>query len=74
MKKRSLLMILALALSLTLAIGGTLAYLQDTDADVNVMTLGSVYIVQNEQEWNEDKTELQPFTQEKPLLPYVGER
>lgn len=50
MKKRSLLMILALALSLTLAIGGTLAYLQDTDADVNVMTLGSVHIKQHEYE------------------------
>lgn len=50
MKKRSLLMILALALSLTLAIGGTLAYLQDTDADVNVMTLGDVHIEQHEYE------------------------
>ena len=72
MKKRSLLMILALALSLTLAIGGTLAYLQDTDADVNVMTLGSVYIVQNEQERNEDG-DLVEFRQNKPIYPAVYE-
>ena len=70
---RKLVLVLSLLLSVALATGGTLAYLSDTDADVNVMTLGNVYIVQNEQEWNEDKTELQPFTQEKPLLPYVGE-
>lgn len=71
MKKRSLLMILALALSLTLAIGGTLAYLQDTDADVNVMTLGSVYIVQNEQERLPDGT-LDAFKPNKPAYPAVG--
>lgn len=73
MKKSTLLMIVSVVLALTLSLGSTLAYLQDSDSDVNVMTLGSVYIEQIEQEWNADKTELQDFTQEKPLYPYVGE-
>ena len=70
---RKLVLFLSLVLSLALATGGTLAYLSDTDADVNTMTLGNVYITQNEQEWNTDNTALQSFTQDKPLLPYVGE-
>jgi len=49
MKKYSL-MALALVLSLALTIGGTLAYLADTDSDVNVMTLGEVSIEQMEYE------------------------
>lgn len=73
MKKSTLLMIVSVVLALTLSLGGTLAYLQDSDSDVNVMTLGSVYIEQIEQEWNADKTELVDFTQAKPLYPYVGD-
>ena len=72
-KSRKLLMILGIVLSLAIATGSTLAYLTDTDSDVNVMTLGNVDIEQIEQEWNEDQTELKDFTQEKPLYPYVGE-
>ena len=72
MKKSTLLMIVSVVLALTLSLGGTLAYLQDSDSDVNVMTLGSVYIEQIEQEWDADKNELKEFTQEKPLFPYVG--
>ena len=72
MKKSTLLMIVSVVLAMTLSLGGTLAYLQDSDSDVNVMTLGSVYIEQIEQEWNADKNELKEFTQEKPLYPYVG--
>ena len=71
MKKSTLIMILSLVLAVALGVGGTLAYLQDTDEDVNVMTLGSVYITQNEQEYNEDG-ELVPFTQDKPMYPAVG--
>lgn len=69
---RKLMLILSLLVSVIIATTGTLAYLSDTDADVNVMTLGNVYIVQNVQEWNADKTALQAFTDEKPLYPYVG--
>ncbi|MBQ7010488.1 MAG: hypothetical protein IJN63_02185, partial [Clostridia bacterium] len=35
-------------LTATLVVGGTVAYLQDTDSDVNVMTVGNVYIEQHE--------------------------
>ena len=48
MKKRTLLMAIALVASLALVATGTLAYLTDTDSDVNVMTLGNVDIEQHE--------------------------
>ena len=69
---RKLVLILSLVLSLALATGGTLAYLSDTDADVNVMTLGNVYIVQNEQE-RDAGNKLVEFTQNKELYPAVFE-
>lgn len=85
--KKVLALALSLALIATLAISGTVAYLQDTDEDVNVMTLGNVKIEQHEYERakNDDgtlKTDtiddqtsyvLQDFTQDKPLLPIVGD-
>ena len=64
----------AVALTATVSIGATLAYLTDTDEDVNVMTLGDVYIDQIEQERVDDdaaQTELKDFEQNKPLLPAV---
>ena len=81
--KNILLSGLSLILVAALAIGGTVAYLQDEDSDVNVMTLGNVSIEQLEYEraMNEDGTYktatidnrtsyvLQPFTQGKALLP-----
>ena len=70
--KNILLSGLSLVLVAALAIGGTVAYLQDDDSDVNVMTLGNVSIEQIEQEWNAGETALQDFTQAKPLYPYVG--
>jgi len=48
MKKRTLLMAIALVASLALVTTGTLAYLTDTDSDVNVMTIGNVDIEQHE--------------------------
>jgi len=72
MKKSTLLMVLSLVLALTVGLGTTLAYLTDTDADVNVMTLGNVDILQNEQERDENG-ELQEFTPNKPLYPAVFE-
>lgn len=50
MKKKFLSLTLAIGLLATAAIGGTLAYFTDTDADVNVMTTGNVKIVQNERD------------------------
>ena len=84
MKLKNLLLSgLSLVLVAALAIGGTIAYLQDDDSDVNVMTLGNVSIEQLEYEraMNENGTYktatidnrtsyvLQPFTQGKALLP-----
>lgn len=70
--KKVLAMLLSLTLVVTLTIGGSIAYLQDSDSDVNVMTLGNVTIEQHEQEWDENETELKDFTDDKPLYPYVG--
>lgn len=76
---RKLVLIISLALSLALATGGTLAYLSDSDADVNVMTLGNVKIKQVElerKEQSDDNTadaNLKKFQDNKPLYPYVGD-
>ena len=51
MKLKNILMSgLSLVLVAALAISGTVAYLQDDDSDVNVMTLGNVSIEQHEYE------------------------
>lgn len=75
MKIKKLLMgATAIALTATVAVGGTLAYLTDEDEDVNVMTLGEVEIDQIEQERVDDdaaQTELTDFEQNQPLLPAV---
>ena len=69
--KKILLTVGAYILTAALAIGGTVAYLQSEDSDVNVMTLGNVKIEQIEQEYDENGN-LVDFTQDKPLYPYVG--
>ena len=76
MKKSTLLMIVSVVLAMTLSLGSTLAYLQDSDSDVNVMTLGSVYIEQIEQQRvmgadGKFTTQLEPYEQGKVLMPYV---
>lgn len=75
MKKSTLLMIVSVVLAMTLSLGSTLAYLQDSDSDVNVMTLGSVYIEQHEQERGENG-ELKDYPEypvTNPLYPAIGE-
>ena len=90
MKNRKLLLIVSLVLAMTMSLGGTLAYLTDTDSQVNTMVLGNVQIDQMEYEralnesgayvtYNETEREgsplgykLKEFTQNKPLLPVVG--
>jgi len=76
--KKKILTTLSVVLILGLAALGILAYLQDEDSDVNVMTLGNVDIEQNEYERVVEngayKVEngsyvLKDFTQGKPLLP-----
>ena len=85
--KNILLSGLSIVLVAALAIGGTVAYLQDDDSDVNVMTLGNVSIAQHEYERKVDTDgnyttatidgvtsyELKDFTQGKDLLPIVGD-
>ena len=72
--KKALIGATAVALTAAVSIGATLAYLTDTDEDVNVMTLGDVYIDQIEQERVDDKdnqAELKEFEQNQPMLPAV---
>lgn len=79
---RKWLLVIALVMSLAMATAGTLAYLTDSDAAANVMTLGSVKIEQHEYErviengkykttTINDKTSyvLKEFSQDKPLMP-----
>jgi len=70
MSKRTWITLIALVASLLIATTGTLAYLTDTDSDVNVMTLGNVDIDQIET--NEAGEE---FRQNQPLFPayYPGD-
>ncbi|MBR5302117.1 MAG: hypothetical protein IKU38_04720 [Clostridia bacterium] len=70
--KKFLVLAACLSLVASLAVGGSIAYLQDTDSAVNVMTLGNVKIEQIEQERDEDGG-LVDFTQAKPLYPAVFE-
>lgn len=68
--------VVAIGLTAAISIGATMAYLTDTDEDVNVMTLGNVYIDQIEQERvddEENQTELTDFEQNRPMLPSVYE-
>ncbi len=81
--KKALALVLVVALSVGAGIMGTIAYLQDEDSDVNVMTLGNVSIKQHEYQRveNADGTfatdtidgqnsyVLEDFVQGKPLLP-----
>ena len=69
--KKLLITGISYALVAALAIGGTVAYLQSEDSDVNVMTLGNVTIDQIEQE-RDANGNLVDFTQAKPAYPVVG--
>ena len=77
--KKIIAWLLVLAMTAAISIGATLAYLTDTDEDVNVMTLGNVKIDQLEYEriddetTNEDAT-VQEFHDNKPLYPAVTDK
>jgi len=82
---RKLVLIASLLLSVAMGTTGTIAYLQDTDSQVNVMTLGRVEIEQHEQERvpaegaaletaaETGDTVLQKFTNAQPAYPVVGD-
>ena len=74
--KKVLAWLLVLSLTAAISIGATLAYLTDTDEDVNVMTLGKVKIDQLEYERVDNETadaaaDVQKFHDNKPLYPAV---
>ena len=85
--KKFLLSILCIVLVAVLSVAGTLAFLQDQDEDVNVMTMGNVKIDQLEfervvndngeyemitSEKYGEGYKIKDFTQDKPLYPAVG--
>lgn len=70
--------LLVIAVTAVLAVSGTMAYLTDTDEDVNVRTIGNIHIQQIEQERVDTETggagaPLQDFRDNKPLYPAVTE-
>ena len=65
--RKILLSALSLVLVVALTIVGTVAFLQDEDGEVNVMTVGNVYIEQLEQQFGANG--LEEFVQKKNLYP-----
>ena len=78
-KRKLMLVALSLCMVAILAMGGTLAYLTDTDYDKNVMTVGNVKIEQHEHqrvtddEGNITSSTTEPFEDNKIMLPVVGD-
>lgn len=70
--KRSVVLTLCIILCLALSLGGTIAYLTDTDGDVNVMTLGRVKI-RLEEFQRDGNGGLEPFEDDRMILPVVGD-
>lgn len=68
--KRTILKLLAVCMALLVSVGSTIAYLTDTDSDVNVMTLGHVEIKLIEQERDDDGS-LIKFWNDHPMIPGV---
>ena len=77
--KKIIAWLLVLSLTAAISIGATLAYLTDTDEDVNVMILGKIKIDQLEYERVDDESKdadatVQEFHDNKPLLPAVTDK
>lgn len=72
MKKKILTICLIVALAATAIIGGTLAYFTDTAEATNTFTAGGVKIDLIEQQRNADSSALEPFENDKNLMPIVG--
>lgn len=67
--KKKLLVVCAVILLLGIVSYGTLAYFSSTDQVTNTFTVGSVKIVQNEQQHDDVTGELEDFEQDQTLLP-----
>jgi predicted ribosomally synthesized peptide with SipW-like signal peptide len=74
MKKKTLTIVLALALLAIAIVGVTLAYFTDTESAENTFTVGKVDIelLEHERYWEDDDVFLQDFTDDKVLMPIVG--
>ena len=76
MKNKKAIIGLGAIAALLFGVASSIAYLTDTDTAVNVMTVGNVKIAQLEYERVVDEkgnatTELQPYSQLKPIVPAV---
>lgn len=71
-KKKIVTVCLVVALMVTAAIGGSLAYFTDTDKADNTFTVGNVKITLDEQQRNETGDALEDFEQDNKLYPIVG--
>ena len=76
MKNKKAIIGLGAIATLLFGVASSIAYLTDTESDVNVMTVGNVKIAQLEYERVVDEngnatTELQPYSQLKPIVPAV---
>jgi len=81
--KKIIALLLVVAMTAAASVAGTIAYLQDTDSDVNVMTVGNVYIEQHEYQRAEgvahtntaatpaDDDDLVPYVQGQMIYPAV---
>lgn len=70
--KRTLALVLTIAICATMALGGTLAFLTDTEEKLNIMTVGRVDIDLIEQQRTEVGGDLEDFADGKQLLPMPG--
>lgn len=64
--KKAIALLLAAVLLVAASVMGTIAYLTDSDKDVNTMSAGNVYIVQNETDRNGG-----PYVDKQKLVPAV---
>ena len=76
-KKKIVLISSVVIILAMLAVGGSLAWFSDTDSATNVFTVGSVKIVQNEEQFVLDAegnktTEKEAFADDKVLMPVVN--
>lgn len=69
---RTLVMAVSIVVAAALTIGGTLAYMTDTESAINVMTAGRVDVELIEQQRNEEGTALEDFEDGKKLMPMDG--
>lgn len=68
--KKIITLLLVIVLTSSVAIGVTLAYLTDSDEDINVMSVGNIFIEQHEKE-RDEQGDLVDYVDNKPFYPAV---